>query len=129
MDLEVGDDADEDEDGAQTRERPADDRTRAVEQAADAEQQRQQGEAEGVVAPEAPVAAVDHDLVEQQVRAPAQHAEAEQKHGEPPGGAADVAEVVHARERSIQRGGRVRTRAWHADGRSPGATSARARLP
>src|SRR5690606_16449042 len=97
---------------------PADLRAPAVKEDADPEQQRQEGEAEGPLAPKGPVAAVHDDLVEEEVRAAREHAEAEEEDRETPGGAADVAQVVHARSITPRRSPhrRAGARSLHARG-------------
>src|SRR4051812_26113939 len=74
-DVQVGDDASQNDQRADRREQPATDTSTIVEEPADPTQKRQQGQTEGVVAPQEPGAAPDGHAREEEIAADDQHAE------------------------------------------------------
>src|SRR5205823_4491948 len=87
-------DPDEDDDCAGEGEQPSDDRASVEEEKADADDERDEREPEAVVAPPAPVAGRDRDLIGQQPASGDGHAEAEEKHAETSGCAAGADSFV-----------------------------------
>ena len=98
VDVEVRDDPDEDREEPERRQAAADERLAVAEQDADAEQHRDQRDAEaGAVAlpeeAEPPVPSVDLDLVEQEITADDEHDDAEQERARPTRRTPDVLDV------------------------------------
>jgi hypothetical protein len=94
IDVHVGDHAGDDEQRAGRREQPADHAPAIEEQQPDADQHRDQGNAEGTSAIEAPVRSAYRDLIRQQVSTETCHGEAEEEMSDAAGRAAHVAEIA-----------------------------------
>ena len=82
IDVHVGDHARQNEKRPRGGEQPPDDAAAVPEQNGDAEQQREQGDAEGVGAPEAPTRPDHAHLIGQKIAPNASHGEAHQEFAE-----------------------------------------------
>jgi len=104
IDMQVSDDASEDEQRSSHREQPSDGALAVPEKNADAEQHRQERDAKTAASPKAPVGAHDADLVRDEEASDASHRKTEQKDAETARCSADVADrtvvVVHGRKHS-----------------------------
>ena len=92
--VQVGDHARENEERAAGGQQPADGAAAAEEEQSDADQHRQERDAERIIAVEVPVAAAHHHLVGQQIASHAGHGEAEQKVAQASRRAADIAHTI-----------------------------------
>jgi hypothetical protein len=92
IDTHVGKHAREDEESASDGKNPAGGAAAVPEEQADAEEQGDQSDAEGVGAEEAPKGTDNADLIGEEVSAEASHDDADQEMAEAAGGATDVAE-------------------------------------
>jgi len=90
IDVQIGDDAGEDEERATDGEEPANLASSAPEEQCDSEKHGQEGDAEGVSSVEVPVGTDDGNLVDEQVSAGAGHDESESKLAEAAGRSASV---------------------------------------
>ena len=100
IDMHVGDDTGQDEEGSGYGEQPSDSAAAVEEQNPHAEEQRDERDAEAVAAPEAPVRTHYRNLIRNQVAADADHNEADEEFTQTAGGAAYVGKgtvVVHGR--------------------------------
>lgn len=92
VDAHIGEDAGKDEEGSGEGKNPAGDAAGVPEKKANAEEQRQESDAEGVGAEKAPEGADHADLIGEEVSAEAGHDDAEKEMAEAAGSATDVAQ-------------------------------------
>lgn len=92
IDMEIGDDAGKDEEGAGDGKEPTNNASASPEENADAEEHWQQSNAEGVFTMKGPVRAHDRNLIDEQVSANAGHGETHDKITEAAGSSPSIAE-------------------------------------